>query len=74
VEVSAQAAAALLNLDPFDEAAILALADCLSQSGRRAAARQVVIDFLRRMQSDLDLDPSADFRAAATQYGLSISH
>jgi DNA-binding SARP family transcriptional activator len=74
VDVSAQAAAALLNLDPFDEAAILALADCLSQSGRRAAARQVVIDFLRRMQSDLDLDPSADFQAATTQYGLSISH
>jgi DNA-binding SARP family transcriptional activator len=74
VDVSAQAAAALLNLDPFDEAAILALADCLSQSGRRAAARQVVIDFLRRMQSDLDLDPSSDFQAAATQYGLSISH
>jgi len=74
VDVSAQAAAALLNLDPFDEAAILALADCLSQSGRRAAARQVVVDFLRRMQSDLDLDPSTDFRTAATQYGLSISH
>ncbi len=74
VDVSAQAAAAILNLDPFDEAAILALADCLSQSGRRAAAREVVVDFLRRMQSDLDLDPTPDFRNAATQLGLSISH
>jgi LuxR family maltose regulon positive regulatory protein len=71
VEISAQAATALLNLDPFDEAAILSLADCLAQSGRRVAARQVVIDYLRRLETDLELDPSDGFRSAATAYGVS---
>jgi DNA-binding SARP family transcriptional activator len=70
VEVAAQAATALLNLDSFDEAAILALAECLSRSGRRAAARQVVVDFLKRMESDLDLEPTEEFQSAAANFGL----
>jgi DNA-binding SARP family transcriptional activator len=68
VEVSAQAATALLHLDPFDEGAILALAECLSRSGRRAAARQVVVDFLKRLETDLDLEPTAEFRSASSTY------
>jgi DNA-binding SARP family transcriptional activator/tetratricopeptide (TPR) repeat protein len=71
VEVAAQAAAALLNLDPFDEAAILALAECFSRSGRRAAARQVVLDFLRRLETDLDLEPTPEFKTAVAGLGVS---
>jgi len=70
VEVSGQAAAALLRLDPFDEAAILALANCLTQAGRRAAARTVVVEFLSRLESDLDLEPTPQFRAAMAGLGV----
>jgi DNA-binding SARP family transcriptional activator len=69
-EVSGQAAAALLRLDPFDEAAILALADCLTQAGRRGAARGVIVDFLSRLESDLDLEPTPQFRAAMAGLGV----
>jgi DNA-binding SARP family transcriptional activator len=68
-EVSAQAAAALLTLDAFDESATIALADALSQSGRRAAARQVVIDFMNRIEAELEMSPSPDFHAAAARLG-----
>jgi DNA-binding SARP family transcriptional activator len=64
-EVSVQAALALLALDPFDESAVLALADGLSRSGRRVAAKQYVADFLLRLQEELDLEPSAKLRTAA---------
>jgi DNA-binding SARP family transcriptional activator len=69
-EVSGQAAAALLRLDPFDEAAILALADCLTQAGRRGAARGVIVEFLSRLESDLDLEPTPQFRAAMVGLGV----
>jgi DNA-binding SARP family transcriptional activator len=67
VAVSAQAAGALINLDPYDEPAVLALADCLAQSGRRAAAKQVLLDFVNRLESDLDMSPSQDFTDAASR-------
>ena len=70
VDVSAQAAGALLNLDPYDEPAILALAACFSQLGRRAASRQVIVDYLKRLETDLDLEPTTQFRNAAADYGL----
>jgi DNA-binding SARP family transcriptional activator len=70
VEVSAQAATALLQLDPFDEGAILALADCLSRSGRRAAARKMIGDFLGKLERELDLEPSPEFRTQAAGIGV----
>jgi len=69
VAVAAQAATALMTLDPYDEAAVIALADCFTQSGRRAAAKQVVVDFIRRLESDLEMTPSPDFNTAATRLG-----
>jgi DNA-binding SARP family transcriptional activator len=70
LDVAAQAATALLQLDPFDEGAILALAHCLSRSGRRAAARKMVVDFLRKLESELDLQPTADFQSQAAGLGM----
>jgi DNA-binding SARP family transcriptional activator len=70
VEISTHAATALLGLDPYDEGAILALAECLSRSGRRAAAREVVIGFLRRIEIDLELEPTPEFKSAAAGMGL----
>ncbi|HEX2767479.1 MAG TPA: BTAD domain-containing putative transcriptional regulator [Candidatus Limnocylindria bacterium] len=67
--VSIQACLALLRLDPFDEQATLALADALSASGRVAAARKVVIEYVRRLNVDLDLEPSPEFFTAATRHG-----
>jgi ATP/maltotriose-dependent transcriptional regulator MalT/DNA-binding SARP family transcriptional activator len=69
VEVSTQAASALLSLDPFDEQATLALAACLSHSGRRVAARDLVVDFAQRVQAELDVEPSSELTAAAESMG-----
>jgi DNA-binding SARP family transcriptional activator len=71
VSVATQAATALLALDPFDEVAIVALANCFSQSGRRAAAQGIVMDFVKRLHADLDLPPSQDFHAAVARLGVS---
>jgi DNA-binding SARP family transcriptional activator len=68
-EVAVRAALALLRLDPFDETATLALADALAASGRVAAARSVVVDYVKRLSEDLDLAPSAEFGAAALRHG-----
>lgn len=70
LDVAAQAATALLQLDPFDEGAILALAECLNRSGRRAAARKVVVEFLQKMASDLDLEPTPEFQSHAAGMGI----
>jgi LuxR family transcriptional regulator, maltose regulon positive regulatory protein len=70
VEVAAQAASALLLVDPFDEGALICLAECMSRSGRRAAAQQIVADFARRMASDLDIEPSPQLVDAAKNLGV----
>ena len=66
-ELAGKAASALLMLDPFDEQAVLALAGSLSEAGQRAAARQVVLDFIHRLNADLDLEPTTSFRASASK-------
>jgi DNA-binding SARP family transcriptional activator len=68
-ELSALAASALITLDPFDERATLALADSLSRSGRRVAARDVIVEYARRFQSELDERPSRELLAAAQAFG-----
>jgi DNA-binding SARP family transcriptional activator len=70
VDVAAQAATSLLALDPFDEAAIVALADCFTQSGRKAAAHRIVADFVKRLHADLDLPPSREFDGAVARLGV----
>lgn len=64
IQIASQAASALIAIDPFDEEATLALADCLSRSGRRVAARDLVMNFAQRMQAELDEEPSHQIAAA----------
>jgi DNA-binding SARP family transcriptional activator len=69
-DVAAQAANALLLIDPFDEPALISLAESMHKSGRRAAAHQVIADFARRMASDLDIEPSPELLQTAANLGL----
>jgi DNA-binding SARP family transcriptional activator len=69
VAVATMAASALLALDPYDEAAVIALADCMSKSGRRVAARNLIVDYIRRAHAELDGDPSEPLGDAAQLYG-----
>lgn len=64
-DVSERAASALVALDPFDEPAILALATCLTQTGRKVAARNLLIDYVQRLRVEINEDPSVDFLNAA---------
>ena len=70
VEVAAQAASALLRIDPFDEPALICLAETMHRSGRRAAAQQVIAEFARRMAVDLEIEPSTQLISAAANVGL----
>ena len=58
VQVAMDAASALVTIDPFDEAATLALADCLSSSGRRIAARELLLRYAEDIRKELDESPS----------------
>ena len=48
------------RIDPFDEAATLALADCLARSGQRVAARNLLVRYADQVQSELNEEPSSD--------------
>ncbi len=69
--LSLGAAQTLLKLDPFDEAAVLALASAMARSGKRVAARDLVIDYVRRVRSEFDDEPSSQFVSAAGSLGVS---
>lgn len=71
-DVAALAASALLTLDSFDEAATIALADCLTRSGRRVAARELVVDYIHRLQSEFDEAPSQELIDAAQSLGVAV--
>ena len=66
-QIAIRAAETLLKLDPFDEAAVIALASALAASGRRVAARELVVDYVGRLRSEFDDEPSAQFVSAAGQ-------
>jgi DNA-binding SARP family transcriptional activator len=57
VQVSLDAATALVSMDAFDEAATVALADAMARSGRRVAARDLLIRYADQIRRDLDDDP-----------------
>ena len=59
-ETALMAGAALLALDPYDEAATLALARTLSASGRRIAARDLVMRYVQRLRNEFEEEPSID--------------
>ncbi len=69
--LSLRAAQTLLKLDPFDEAAVLALASPMARSGKRIAARDLVIDYARRVRGEFDDEPSSQFVSAAGSLGVS---
>jgi DNA-binding SARP family transcriptional activator len=56
--LSIRASLALLALDPYDESAMLAMSRQLDVSGRRVAAREVLIGFAKKLEEDLDEKPS----------------
>jgi DNA-binding SARP family transcriptional activator len=60
VQVSTDAATALVAIDPYDESATLALADCLKRSGRPAAARRLLVAYAERVRDELDEASSAN--------------
>jgi ATP/maltotriose-dependent transcriptional regulator MalT/DNA-binding SARP family transcriptional activator len=65
LDICIQAASALLQLDPWDERAVVALAEGLARSGRRVAARDFLADFATRYERELDEQLSDDIRRAA---------
>jgi DNA-binding SARP family transcriptional activator len=70
IDVATRAAHALLALDQFDEAAMLALVDCLAASGQRVAARDLLLKYAGQLRDELDLAPSANMREAAERFSL----
>ena len=65
LDICIQAASALLLLDPWDERAVVALADGLARSGRKVAARDFLADFAGRYERELDEQVSDDVAQAA---------
>jgi DNA-binding SARP family transcriptional activator len=65
VQVAVDAATALVSIDPFDEAATLALADGLTRTGRRVAARDLLIRYAEQVRAELDESPSTRIETAA---------
>ena len=64
LDVRLRAAATLLKLDPFDDGAVLALAAAMEGSGKRVAARDLVLDYAERLRAELDDEPSSEVAAA----------
>ena len=69
LDVSVQAASALLMLDPWDERVVVAMADALARSGRRVAARTVLTEFATRYERELDEPLSEELKHAASAIG-----
>ena len=73
IQVATNAAAALIAIDPFDESATLAMAECLSRSGRKVAARQLLVRYAEQMRSELEDEPSAQVTEATARLGVGRS-
>jgi len=67
-DVGVRAASALLEIDPFDEIACVAIADQLGVSGKRAKARDVIVRFAQQLQEELDEPPSSAVQAALARW------
>jgi DNA-binding SARP family transcriptional activator len=72
-DLAIRAASALIALDEFDEQAYLAIAERLSSSGRRVAAREVITRYARKLHDELDEPPSPDLSGALKQLGVPTS-
>ena len=72
-QVATNAAAALVAIDPFDESATLALADCLSRSGRKVAARQLLVRYADQLRTEFDDEPSPQLQEVTARLGVDRS-
>jgi DNA-binding SARP family transcriptional activator len=61
--VAVRAACALVEMDPFDERAQIALANALAADGRRVAARESLSRFAERFRREMDEEPSDTLRS-----------
>ena len=68
-QVAMDAATALVAIDPFDEAANVALAECLSRSGRRRAARELLVRYADQLRDEFNEDPPQSVTQAANRLG-----
>jgi ATP/maltotriose-dependent transcriptional regulator MalT/DNA-binding SARP family transcriptional activator len=71
VDTAVRAACALLELDPYDEEAQIAMARQLNASGRRAAARKAILRFAKKLKDDLDEAPSGELENALGAWATS---
>jgi DNA-binding SARP family transcriptional activator/tetratricopeptide (TPR) repeat protein len=62
----------LTMLDPFDEPAHVAVAKAFANTGRRSQARDFLRRYTRRLQEELDEEPSQDLRLVATLVGADL--
>ncbi len=67
-DLSVRAACALTLLDEFDESATLAMARQLAATGKRRAAREVVVRFAAKLRDELDELPSPELSAALSHF------
>jgi DNA-binding SARP family transcriptional activator len=68
-----RAGCSLTTLDPYDEAAHVALIRHLSTSGRRSQARTLARGFVGRMREELEEQPSEEFLLAARLAGARLA-
>jgi ATP/maltotriose-dependent transcriptional regulator MalT/DNA-binding SARP family transcriptional activator len=62
--IAVRAACALVDMDPFDERAQIAMANALAADGRRVAARESLARFAERFRREMDEEPSAALLSA----------
>jgi ATP/maltotriose-dependent transcriptional regulator MalT/DNA-binding SARP family transcriptional activator len=67
-----QAGCALAVLDPFDEAAHVAMIRHLAATGRRGQARTLATSFAARLREELDEEPSTELLVAAQMAGAPL--
>lgn len=69
-EIAARAAEILLGLDPYDDAAVVALATAVASGGRKVAARGIVAEYVTRVQNEFQELPSEAVLMAAEELGV----
>jgi DNA-binding SARP family transcriptional activator len=70
---AAAAGRVLMQLDPYDEAAHVAMVRSIARSGKRQQARVLLTEFATRMHVELDEQPSDRIRQVAGVVGLDLS-
>ena len=63
-DLAVRSACAVLSLDPYDDAAQIALVRQLEASGRRSVARASILSYAKKLKDDLDENPSGPLAAA----------